>query len=127
MSNSTGMSVYVEGEPLEIEAGSLSYGLYIPKYDPTPTIKAGQRATVASEKLDDNMQTVKFRIIKADVKKLKAIAKNKGSKGLDVSVTNGVERVDYKNMFVSSDTDLNVEDNGKPTTEVSLTGTEVDD
>ena len=125
MADSTGMSVYVEGEPLEIEAGSLSYGHYLPKYDPTPTIKAGQRATVASEKLDDNMQTVKFRIIKADIPKLKDCVMAKGSAGLNVSVTNGVDRVDYKTMFVSSDTDLTIEDNGKPTAEVSLTGTEV--
>ncbi|WP_434779273.1 hypothetical protein [Neisseria sp. Ec49-e6-T10] len=125
MANSTGLSVFIEGDAIEIEAGSLSYGLFTPKYDPKSTIKAGQRATIASEKMDNNLQSVTFRMVLRDLDKLRNFIYAKSSNGLNVSLTNGNARYDYKNMFVSDDTDLMVEDNGQPFTEITLTGTQV--
>ena len=125
MANNSAKEIYIDAEPYGIEAGTLSYGLWVPKYDPTTIIKAGSRYTVASEKGDNNLQSIKFNIENSEIPRLRALVISKGSKGVSITVTNGGESFDYKTMFISDGTDLVVEDNGKPTTPIEFVGTQV--
>lgn len=120
------MSVYAAGgQSIPIRAGSLRYTVFVNKKTSTPVVNGGQRGSVSSRTKDDDTQTVMFNLPRrfngVDVLEYVTNLFDVDG-GVDVTLRNeqGV-RLDYVNMVISESGEI--EDNGEPFVEITLSGT----
>jgi hypothetical protein len=120
------INVYVDGgKAVPIRAGSLKYTTYVGRKMSTPVVFAGARGNVSSRTKDDDIQTVSFEVpIRYDTADVLSFMRNvfDVEQGIDLTLRNDQGyRQDYVNMSITDSGE--VEDNGEPFIEFTLSGT----
>lgn len=122
------LSVYADGgTSIPIRAGSLKYLTFNGKRTSVAVVNGGVRGSVSSRTKDDDIQNVMFSVPrKYNGVDMVEFMRNlfDADDGIDVTLRNNAGvRVDYVNMVITDNGEI--EDNGEPFIEYTLSGTHV--